>query len=315
MNSKPKLSPSTRSSRDTDETTVGSVDALTKRRLDRQARELACLVVIAGSAIGDKIPLAADRLVIGRQSHADICFDDELVSRNHAEILVQKDGGAVIRDLGSRNGTYCNERRITQEVLKDGDLLRIGGSVLKYLGPDSAENVYVSVMADRARLDGLTGLCNRRTFQEYLDRIFFRCRNLGEPLSLIVADLDFFKRVNDEWGHLAGDYVLQEIAALLKNSFRPTDLFARYGGEELGLILPYTTAKEAAVVGERMRTSVAAHEFVFEGRRISVTISLGVAELADNVGTPDVLLARSDKALYAAKQQGRNRTVCFADSL
>lgn len=287
-------------------------DASEKRRLDRRVRNLACLVVIAGVSIGEKIALAKDRYVIGRQTDSDICFDDDLVSRRHAEIVKSPDGTVILRDLESRNGTYCNERKVTARTLKDGDLIRIGGSVLKYLAPDSAESVYVSVMSERARLDGLTGLLNRRTFDERLQRIFLRCRDLREPLSVALVDVDHFKRVNDQWGHPAGDAVLKEIAAQLNDTFRPTDLLARYGGEELGLILPYTNEQEAVVVGERVRNHVGSREVMFQQCRIRVTISVGVAQLADDLETPEVLLSRADKALYAAKQQGRNRTICFS---
>ncbi len=285
-------------------------DASEKRRLDRRVRNLACVVVIAGASIGEKIALAKDRYVIGRQADADICLDDELVSRRHSEMVVQPDGTVILRDLGSRNGTYCNERKVTERALKDGDLIWIGGSVLKYLAPDSAESLYVSVMSERARLDGLTGLLNRRTFDERLPRICLRCRDLHEPLSVALIDVDHFKRVNDHWGHPAGDAVLKDIAAVLKDTFRPTDLLARYGGEELGLILPYTNEQEAVVVGERVRDQVGFHDVLFQQHRIRVTISVGVAQLTDDLETPEALLSRADKALYAAKQQGRNRTVC-----
>jgi diguanylate cyclase (GGDEF)-like protein len=286
-------------------------DVSEKRRLDRRVRGLACLVVIAGVSIGEKIALANDRYVIGRQSDVDICFDDELVSRRHAEIVVRPEG-SVLRDLESRNGTYCNERKVTVRELRDGDLIWIGGSVLKYLAPDSAESLYLSVMSERARLDGLTGLLNRRTFDERLQRTFPRCRDLREPLSVVLVDVDHFKRVNDEWGHPAGDAVLRALAVLLKDAFRPTDLLARYGGEELGLILPYTSEQEAMIVGERVRGLVESREIVFQGCRIRVTISLGVAELSDDLNAPEELVGRADKALYAAKHQGRNRAVCFS---
>lgn len=299
--------------RDTDETTVGMADASPKRRLNRQERSLACLVVVAGLSIGEKIALSKDRMVIGRQADSDICLDDALVSRHHAEIITRPDGTSVLRDLKSRNGTLCNDQPITEHILRDGDVMWIGQSVIKYLAPDSAENLYLSAMADRARLDGLTALVNRRTFQEYLERLVSRCRSLREPMSVVLFDVDHFKRVNDTWGHLAGDSVLKELASLLKRAVRPTDLLARYGGEEFGLLVPYTTVVEALSVAERMRTTVVGHRFVFDGQLIPVTISLGVADLVTQIESADALLQAADKALYAAKQQGRNRTVCSAE--
>jgi diguanylate cyclase (GGDEF)-like protein len=297
-----------------DETTIGMADAAPARRLDRQERSLACLVFIAGLSVGEKIPLSKDRMVIGRQSDSDICLDDVLVSRHHAEIVTRPDGVMVLRDLESRNGTLCNDQRITERVLQEGDVIWIGRSVLKYLGPNSAESVYVSVMGDRARMDGLTGLVNRHTFQEYLQRLVLRCRSLQEPLSVVLIDVDPFTLTNDTSASAAGDYVVKELAVLFKNAVRPTDLVARYGAEELSLILPHTTAVEAVAVAERLRKTVASRQFVFAGQRIVVTISLGVADLTAQMDGIGALLQVADQSLSAAKQQGRNRTVCSPEA-
>ncbi len=295
---------------DANETTIGMDDAAPMRRLDRQERKLACVVVIAGPKIGDKIALSKGRMVIGRQGDAEICLDDALVSRHHAEIVTRPDGTAMLRDLNSRNGTLCNDQRITERELREGDVIWIGRSVLKYLEPNSAESVYVSVMGDRARVDGLTGLVNRRTFQEYLNRLMLRCRSLQEPLSVVLIDVDPFQWLNDAWGQSAAEYVVKELASMFKQAVRPTDLAARYGAEELALLLPYTTAVEAVAVAERLRKTVAGRPFVFAGQRVAVTISLGVADLAEHMETPEALLQSADHSLSTAKQQGRNQTVC-----
>jgi diguanylate cyclase (GGDEF)-like protein len=297
-----------------DELTVGMADAAPRRRLEREERSLACLVVIAGLAIGEKIALSKARTVIGRQADADIRFDDPLVSRHHAEIVAQPDGTAILRDLESRNGTFCNDKRITERALHEGDVIWVGRAVLKYLGPNSAESVYVSVMGDRERVDALTGLINRRTFLEYLKRLMLRCLSLQEPLSVILIGVDPFKLPNDSWSQPAGDYVVKELAAMFKKAVRPTDLVARYGGEELALILPHTTAVEAVAVAERIRTSVATRHLMFAGQRLSVTISLGVADLSTGMEGPDSLMESANRALADAKQQGRNRTACSPEA-
>jgi diguanylate cyclase (GGDEF)-like protein len=298
------------STMDANETTIGMADAAPIRRLERAERNLACVVVIAGPEVGEKISLSKDRMVIGRQADADIRLNDALVSRHHAEIVTAPDGTAMLRDLGSRNGTLCNDQRITERALREGDVVWIGRSVLKYLAPNSAESVYVSVMGDRARVDGLTGLVNRRTFQEHLDRLMRRCSSLHEPLSVILIDVDPFQWATEAWGQSAGEYVVKELALMFKEAVRPTDLVARYSTEELALVLPHTTAVEAVAVAERLRKNVAARQFVFAGQRITITISLGVADLMKRMEHSDALLQVADQSLATAKQQGRNQTVC-----
>jgi diguanylate cyclase (GGDEF)-like protein len=278
-----------------------------RKRLERAKRSSACLLVIAGAPIGEKFSLEQNRMVIGRQPDVEIPIADAMISRRHAELLAQPDDQTVIRDLGSTNGIYINENRVIQAVLKDGDLVRIGSTVFKYVGSGSIEHLYLNILSDRARLDGLTGVFNKQVFHDCLHREFQRCRDLHEPLTLMMMDLDFFKQINDRMGHPAGDYALQEVAGILKGSFRRTDLFARYGGEEFGILLPHTTLQEAHIVAERVRKSIEIHPFDFKGQSFRLTASIGVAELTEDVKGANDLLARADTALYDAKHSGRNR--------
>jgi diguanylate cyclase (GGDEF)-like protein len=292
------------------ETTVDDTVAF-RKRLERARRSSACLVVIAGAPIGEKIPLGQNCMVIGRQPDVEIPIADAMISRKHAELLAQPDDQTLIRDLGSTNGIYVNETRVIQTVLKDGDLVRIGSTVFKYVGPGSIEHLYLNILSDRARLDGLTGVFNKQVFHDCLPREFQRCRDLHEPLTLMMIDLDFFKQINDRMGHPAGDYTLQEVAAVLKGNFRRTDLFARYGGEEFGVLLPHTSLKETYIVAERVRKSIENHPFKFEGQTFSLTVSIGMAELTEDLKNGNDLLSRADTALYDAKHGGRNRVrVC-----
>lgn len=174
----------------------------------------------------------------------------------------------------------------------------------------------ISISIERARLlylattDGLTGLHLVGHVRLLLDAEISESRRLRSPLSLIMADLDHFKQVNDAGGHLDGDFVLRETAKVLSSSCRTLDIAGRYGGEEFILVLPDTTLAEARVAAERLRAEVARHPFVHEERRYAVTMSLGVAELSE-FDTADDLIKRADEALYAAKRSGRNR-VCVA---
>jgi len=155
-----------------------------------------------------------------------------------------------------------------------------------------------------ARIDPLTGLANRRTLHEALLREIARAGRLGEHLSVVIADLDHFKTINDRYGHPTGDRVLADAAAVFGNHLRPYDLAARYGGEEFILLLPATSTEGAMVVAERMRKTVA--EITLPDCPQPITMSLGVATWIAGE-TPEQLVARADTALYAAKNAGRNR--------
>ena len=171
------------------------------------------------------------------------------------------------------------------------------------------ENIALRRQFEQAALsDPLTGFRNRRWFDQTLPRIVQRHLRASEPLSIAMMDIDHFKRVNDSFGHAAGDAVLLQVGRLVRGSLRPSDFAARIGGEEFALILPQTSLPGAISAIERLREAIAAKAFEHDGRRLpQVTVSLGLVALEQGT-TPEQLLARADVALYAAKQGGRNRT-------
>lgn len=161
-----------------------------------------------------------------------------------------------------------------------------------------------------ALTDPLTRLANRRQLDIYLGREISRTLNYHRPLSLIMLDIDFFKKVNDTWGHLAGDVILQKIGAMIKEHFRPTDMSARYGGEEFAVVLPETCLEEAVSLAEAFRQYIEGAKFEVDDNIIAITISLGVATLesqGDEENPKEGLIDLADQALYQAKQHGRNR--------
>jgi two-component system, cell cycle response regulator len=297
-----------------DEETIDEGQETVTRRLDRFSHSRACLVVISGPSLGERHPIMKPTMVLGRAKDADLFIDDLEASRKHAEVTLQPDGRIVIRDLRSRNGTYCNGQKTESRELRDGDLVGIGRVTLKFLGPNNVEQVYLQEMSTRARRDGLTGLFNKETFQVHLERSLARCRDLREPLSLAMMDLDGFKKTNDTLGHLAGDYVLKEFSRLINRAVRPTDFLARYGGEEFVLILPHTALSEALAVGERLRAQIEAHMFVYEGANVSLTLSIGISDLGPGIDRGETLLLQADKALYQAKENGKNQVQSYTAS-
>lgn len=169
-----------------------------------------------------------------------------------------------------------------------------------------------------AALDGLTGIPNRRRFDDALQREWSRCQRAGKPLSLIVADVDHFKKYNDTLGHAAGDEVLQEVASILRQcARRPGDLAARYGGEEFVLLLPETNTADAQILAEDLRSKIQTRALPHPASPIadSITLSIGGASVLPTVGPPDPqFFTSADAALYTAKNSGRNRVSWAAEA-
>lgn len=188
----------------------------------------------------------------------------------------------------------------------DGKHLRL----LALLATATLETVWeIEEINRRARTDALTGLANRRQFEERLERIVAETNRFGGSCALVVIDIDRFKHVNDTYGHRAGDDVLRRVALLLQQAVRVVDLCARYGGEEMALLLPQTDLEGAVRLAERLRESVAARPIHASGHEVSITISLGVAAYPEGARDGDELFAAADRALYDAKRLGRNRVV------
>jgi two-component system cell cycle response regulator len=173
------------------------------------------------------------------------------------------------------------------------------------------DNVQVSI--EMAITDALTGLHNRRYLESHLETLTQQAHLRGKPLTLMMLDIDFFKSINDSYGHESGDDVLREFATRVRKSIRGIDLACRYGGEEFVVVMPEADPGVATMVGERLRRAVACEPFTVDrgGKRVEVTISVGVATLECGESVAD-LLKRSDQALYRAKRDGRNRVVLAA---
>ena len=238
----------------------------------------ACLVIIHSrqeTLLGKRIDLG-ESLIIGRGDDADLALPSDSVSRRHARIY-RDDSKHIIEDLGSTNGTFLNGALAPAATLYRGDQIKIGDTILKYLTGDDVEVQFHDAFHRLAMRDGLTDVYNKRYFTESLEGEIGRSERHGRPLSLILFDVDHFKGVNDTYGHLAGDAVLVDIARRVGAQLRPSDVLARYGGEEFVLLLPDTPLEGAHAVAEKIRRSIEARAFSFEGARMAVTSSFGVA--------------------------------------
>jgi len=162
-------------------------------------------------------------------------------------------------------------------------------------------------LQELALRDGLTGLLNRRYWESCLEREFARHQRYDNPVSLVIFDIDHFKRVNDTYGHQTGDEVIRETARITSQLVRETDFAGRYGGEEFVVLLPGTTLDGAAQFAERLRSTIERQQLDYQGSPLTFTVSLGVATLADDMAGYKALLERADKALYQSKEGGRNQ--------
>jgi two-component system cell cycle response regulator len=272
----------------------------------------ACLVNLhpPGPDIGRRIPLLNPQYIVGRDSEAGFVVSRSSVSRQHARIYVDDAGGWWVEDLNSTNGTFVNEMRIKLIQLSDSDQVRFGDAIYKFLFGSNVESAYHEAIHNMAIQDGMTGIHNKRYFTEFLDREIAVCSRHGHPLTLVMFDVDHFKKVNDTHGHLAGDAVLKDLAARIRPRIRREDLFARYGGEEFACVLPSTALAGGIVFAEHLRQLIAERPCAFENLMIPFTISVGVTTLHRETGVdPAGLIKRADENLYVAKRGGRNKVV------
>jgi len=292
-------------STDTDHVRAKTVVTSISRITERAPGKEACLVVIYGQDLGRKYNLESPTLVFGRSSKCDVQIDQESVSRAHSKIMNQ--GKTIrIRDLGSTNGTYVNDEQIEERTLADGDLIKIGRTIFKFLSGGNIERAYHEEIYRLTTVDGLTQIFNKRYFMESLEREIARSSRYRRQLTLVMFDIDHFKRINDTYGHLAGDQVLKSLASTIKAKIRSEDLFARYGGEEFSIVLPEIDGFNAQQFAEKIRHIVEITDYFFEGTKIPVTISMGVAVLDAETSDVASLIKKSDERLYEAKKAGRN---------
>lgn len=268
------------------------------------------LLRLDGVQAGEVVSLDIMPATIGRHPGCRVVVDDAGVSRQHATISFVDDK-LFLEDLGSRNGTFIEGTRITRAELGDGCLVQIGLHVgFRFTLVDERQEQLLRQLYRSSTRDALTGVCNRRHFDDRLEAEVAYARRHSTDVSLIIVDIDFFKQVNDTHGHAAGDTVLRQVALTLQHQLRVEDVLSRVGGEEFAVILRGIGGSGAARLGERLRVAVAETPAMAQGAPIPVTISVGCASLSElNPQSEQALFSTADKRLYAAKHGGRNQVV------
>ncbi len=271
-----------------------------------------CLVVIytkEPSLLGKRFVLDQNPTRVGRGPENHIVLEGDSVSRRHAH-FEQRQNLWVACDDGSTNGTYVNDELIAKELgLTNGDRVKVGPTIFKYLSGQDVEAQYHEEIYRMTIIDGLTQAHVKRYLLESLDKELIRARRYQRDLALMMFDIDHFKKINDQHGHLAGDHVLKELARIVQGRIRRDEVFARYGGEEFAILLPETPLDGARHLAEGLREKVEEARFVFQNEEIPVTVSIGVAILHETHKSGLDLIAAADEKLYDAKRAGRNRVV------
>jgi len=274
----------------------------------------ACFVVMGGMDVGRIIALEEPVIIIGRDAKCSVVFQDDGVSRFHLEVRSESADSVIIRDLGSTNGTFMGGKQISKAKLHDGAKILIGRrTILKFTFLDELDYNFQQQMYETSTRDGLTGVYNRRYFSKKIiaDLSFAKRRQI--PCTLVILDIDHFKKVNDTYGHRTGDQVLITVTKALGNVIRKEDILARYGGEEFVVIAQGTDMKDGESLGERIQLCVAEQRIPAlddPTKIIKVTVSVGIATvpIGASVGS-DVLISTADANLFRAKQLGRNQVV------
>ncbi|MBN2340955.1 MAG: GGDEF domain-containing protein [Deltaproteobacteria bacterium] len=290
------------------------LDRETLNMMKNEAREAMkpSLVVVQGVDRGDAVTIERTPMVLGRGDMCDYVIRDDGISRKHAQIVKQADGRYLIEDLGSTNGIFIGKDRVQRHLLEEGDKVLLGRrTILKFVYQDALDERYQKQMYESAVKDGLTGVYNRKHFNERIvSEMSFAIRH-RTSLSLLIFDLDHFKRVNDTYGHQVGDQVLTDVAEKIQFTLREEDFFARYGGEEFAVLARDINITGADALGERIRQIVQDLRIVTPfGVRVPVTLSIGVATVCDGAKVShEALIKAADDNLYKAKESGRNRVV------
>ncbi len=301
-----------------DEDAQGSTQFHADDSTPASGRRIPTLLVLRGKNIGEEFVLNERSMTIGRTLENHIFINDPKVSRKHARILMEEGEGnqrprCIIVDLGSTNGVRVNDARIKEAELAEGDKVSFGDTILRFNYQDVVDLRYQSQIKQLINIDNLTKLYTKRAYDLKFEQTLLRAKTEDEEISVLMMDLDYFKKVNDEHDHLVGSYVLHDIGAIIKKVCDPYGVSGRYGGEEFITFLPGMSKRKARALAEQLRREIADHVFKKDDTTLHITISIGVSTYPEDGDTPETLVMKADHALYEAKRTGRNK-VCVSEA-
>lgn len=264
------------------------------------------------------IPLERETVVLGRALEADVRINDARTSRRHAQITARLDAQTNetsyhLKDLQSKNGTLLNGELVKEAVLQTGDKIGVGNQLLRFEMIDEIDREFQMQIYRLLAHDELTGLLSSRSFFFELRREAGKATVENLPFCVLMLDLDYFKRVNDSYGHVTGSKTLEEVSNCLINTLRAGDVASRFGGEEFAIFLLDADLQQGLIAAERIRNTIEQYEFTVTRQlnenfpdKHHITVSIGLASFPADSRDPIELVEMADAALYHAKQKGRN---------
>lgn len=265
------------------------------------------LTFIKGPRLGQLVALEADETTVGRAPDCVLCIEDSAISRHHFKLCLEDEGVRLV-DLKSTNGTYVNGARVNKTYVQDGDRIRISqDTLLEFTYKDESRSLSEKQLYEMGVMDAGTNIYNKRFFLDRLREEFAFARRKKRNLSVVIFDIDHFKKLNDTYGHLAGDLALEKICSVIQPFIRSDDIFARYGGEEFVILMRDSQVKAALDLAERIRKLIETTKITYENQDLHITLSCGVSSFKDEFADHLALVAAADKCLYQSKQAGRNR--------
>jgi diguanylate cyclase (GGDEF)-like protein len=274
----------------------------------QQGQQKFYLIIVDGDNAGKIYPLDKKTITIGRSDEFDIQLADSSCSREQAIIEFNDNNKPVLKDLDSTNGTFVNGAKITETNIEDGDKILLGfSSVFMFAIQDSLESKFQMNLYESSITDHLTGAFNQKYFLDTLSKAFSYSLRHHTSLGLLMLDIDFFKKINDTYGHIVGDIVLKEVVKRIENNLRNEDILCRYGGDEFAVIVRDFKYGFVKIVAERIRLFFDGRSINCKDHKINISVSIGAATIDnENIATPEDMIELADANLYKAKQSGGN---------